>query len=96
MLPQLSGSSFNSCNPRLMDLIPGGRLAFEHLVACPLPRSPKQDIVEIWAPCVAFGTLAMNRVPPDSVARAQLLEVDDCQLETRFPGDPCSPLCILQ
>ena len=79
-----------------MGLIPGGRLAFEHLVPRPLPRSPKQDIVEIWAPSVAFGTSAMNLVPPDSVARVQLLEVDDCQLEARFPGDPGSPLCILQ
>ena len=48
---------------------------------------PGQDLVEICAACMALGKSAMYRVPPELVARFQLLEIDDRQFEELFPTE---------
>jgi len=46
-----------------------------------------QDIVGVCLACVAIGTSAMYRVPPNIVARFQLQEIDDRQYERLFPTE---------
>ena len=46
-----------------------------------------KDIVGLCLACMAVGTSAMYRVPPDIVARFQLQEIDDRQYERLFPTE---------
>jgi len=46
-----------------------------------------QDIVGLCSVCMTAGTSAMDRVPPDIVARFQLQEIDDRQYERLFPTE---------
>jgi len=46
-----------------------------------------QDIVRLCVACVAVGTSAISRVPPDIVARFELQEIDDRQYERLFPTE---------
>ena len=46
-----------------------------------------QDIIQLCVACMAFGTSAMYRVPPDIVARFKLQEIDDRQYERLFPTE---------
>lgn len=46
-----------------------------------------QDIVGLCSACMAIGTSAMYRIPPDIVARFQLQEIDDRQYERLFPTE---------
>ena len=45
----------------------------------------RQDIIELCRACMAVGTSAMYRVPPEIVARFGLLEIDERQYEELFP-----------
>ena len=46
-----------------------------------------QDVVRLCVACMAVGTSAMYRVPPDIVARFELQEIDDRQYERLFPTE---------
>ena len=46
-----------------------------------------KDIVALCSACMAIGSSAMYRVPPDIVARFQLQEIDDRQYERLFPTE---------
>src|SRR5881628_1731158 len=46
-----------------------------------------QDIAAVCSACMAAGTSAMFRVPPDIVARFGLQEIDDRQYERLFPTE---------
>ena len=46
-----------------------------------------QDIVGLCSACMAMGTSAMDRVPPDIVSRFKLQEIDDRQYERLFPTE---------
>ena len=46
-----------------------------------------QDIVQLCLACMAVGTSAMYRVPPDIVTRFELQEIDDRQYERLFPTE---------
>jgi len=46
-----------------------------------------QDIVPLCVACMDIGTSAMDRVPPDIVARFGLQEIDDRQYERLFPTE---------
>ena len=46
-----------------------------------------QDLVGICSVCMAIGTSAMYRVPPEIVTRFQLQEIDDRQYERLFPTE---------
>jgi len=48
---------------------------------------PGQDLVEICNACMAPGTATIDRLPPELVARYQLLEIDDRQYEELFPTE---------
>jgi hypothetical protein len=47
----------------------------------------KQDVVELCSACMAVGTTAMYRVPPEIVARLRLQEIDERQYEELFPTE---------
>lgn len=46
-----------------------------------------QDLVQLCVACMAIGTSAMYRVPPDIAARFKLQEIDDRQYERLFPTE---------
>jgi hypothetical protein len=46
-----------------------------------------QDVVQLCSACMAVGTSAMYRVPPEIVTRFQLQEIDDRQYEELFPTE---------
>jgi hypothetical protein len=46
-----------------------------------------QDIVKLCRACVAVGTSAIYRVPPEIVARFGLQEIDERQYEELFPTE---------
>ncbi len=46
-----------------------------------------QDIVGLCSACLAVGTSATYRLPPEIVARFQLQEIDDRQYERLFPTE---------
>jgi hypothetical protein len=46
-----------------------------------------QDIVGLCSACMAVGTSAMYRVPPELVTRFELQEIDDRQYEELFPTE---------
>jgi hypothetical protein len=46
-----------------------------------------QDIVALCSACMAIGSSAMCRVPPDIVASFGLHEIDDRQFERLFPTE---------
>ena len=46
-----------------------------------------QDIVALCVACMAVGTSAMYRVPPDIVARFELQEIDERPYERLFPTE---------
>ena len=43
-----------------------------------------RDIVNLCSACMTAGSSAMYRVPPDTIARFQLQEIDDRQYERLF------------
>lgn len=46
-----------------------------------------QDIIELCRACLAVGTSANYRVPPEIVARFGLQEIDERQYEELFPTE---------
>ncbi len=46
-----------------------------------------QDMVALCCACMAVGTSAMYRVPPEIVARFGLQEIDERQFEELFPTE---------
>jgi hypothetical protein len=51
-----------------------------------IPES--QDTVALCVGCMAVGTIAMYRVPPDLLAHFGLQEIDDEEYERLFPTEP--------
>ncbi len=47
----------------------------------------KQDVAQLCSACMAAGASAVDRVPPEIVARFGLLEVDDREYEDLFPTE---------
>jgi hypothetical protein len=48
---------------------------------------PNQDVVSVCLACMATGTSAMYRVPPEISARFGLQAIDDRQYERLFPTE---------
>jgi hypothetical protein len=48
---------------------------------------PNQDVVSVCLACMAAGTSAMYRVPPEISARFELQEIDERQYERLFPTE---------
>jgi hypothetical protein len=48
---------------------------------------PNQDMVSLCLACMAVGTAAMYRVPPEISARFELQEIDERQYERLFPTE---------